>query len=143
MDIREMEKADLPQLAALYRQFWQEESDLVKMKQQFERLSRRNTHILLSAVEAGVLVGSVMGIVCEELYGDCRPFLVVENMIVDKAYRQRGVGKALLQKLEKRAKARGCTQMILVTEAEREDACAFYEACGFQLNNRGFKKKLS
>lgn len=142
MNIQGMKKEDLPQLAALYRQFWSEESDIEKMETQFERLSRQNTHILLSAVEEGVMVGSVMGVVCEELYGDCRPFLVLENMIVDKACRHKGVGRALLQELEKRAKARDCTQILLVTETWREDACAFYEACGFQLDNRGFKKKL-
>lgn len=142
MKIREMEKADLPQLAGLYRQFWQENADLARMEKQFDVLSRQDTHILLSAVDKEMLAGSVMGVVCGELYGDCRPFLVLENMIVDSAYRHKGVGRALLQALEERAKARSCTQIILVTEAEREDACAFYEACGFQLNNRGFKKKL-
>lgn len=142
MKIREMEKADLPQLAGLYRQFWQENADLARMEKQFDVLSRQDTHILLSAVDKEMLAGSVMGVVCGELYGDCRPFLVLENMIVDRAYRHKGVGRALLQALEERAMACSCTQIILVTEAEREDACAFYEACGFQLNNRGFKKKL-
>lgn len=41
-----------------------------------------------------------MGVICEELYGDCRPFLVLENMIIDKSYRKKGIGKALISELE-------------------------------------------
>ncbi len=113
------------------------------MVAQFEKLDRLQTHILLSATDQRKLIGSVMGIVCEELYGDCRPFLVIENMIVDREYRKSGIGKALLKELEDRAKQRNCTRMILVTETDRADACAFYEACGFHPSSaKGFKKKI-
>lgn len=143
MIIRNICKQDLPQLALLYEQFWGEKSYPEKMARQLKKLEGRNTHIVLTAVEGDELLGSVMGIVCEELYGDCRPFLVVENMIVDKACRRTGVGRALLAELENRAKARGCTQMILVTEKSRQDACGFYESAGFEPNKHtGYKKKL-
>lgn len=143
MVIRELKKADLPALAGLYRQFWNEQSDIGKMEAAFDRITAAETHILLCAEENGRLTGSVMGVVCAELYGDCRPFLVIENMIVDGDSRRGGVGKALLAALERRAKARNCTQMILVTEKDRLDAGAFYEAYGFQKNTTGYKKKLS
>lgn len=143
MIIRNICKNDLPQLARLYEQFWGDKSYPELMARQLEELERRDTHILLVAVEDDDLLGSVMGIVCEELYGDCRPFLVVENMIVDKACRRAGVGRALLAELENRAKARGCTQMILVTEKSRQDACGFYESVGFEPDKHtGYKKKL-
>lgn len=142
MIIRTMNAEDLPKLGMLYKQFWDEDSDVVKMRAQFEKIAQRNTHILLSALEEEQLVGSVMGIVCEELYGDCRPFLVVENMIVDQSARRMGVGRALLNDLEEHARERNCTQMILVTEKDRSDACHFYESYGFSLDTTGYKKKL-
>nr|WP_243764912.1 GNAT family N-acetyltransferase [Eubacterium callanderi] len=55
---------------------------------------------------------------------------------------QSGIGKALLGALEKQAKERRCTQIILVTEENRKDACRFYEANGYQEDNAGYKKKL-
>lgn len=68
---------------------------------------------------------------------------VVEDMIVDKKYRKRGIGRALFQTLERQAVAQGCTQVILVTESERTDACGFYESIGFHPSkNKGYKKKL-
>ncbi len=59
------------------------------MRRRWESL-RPGRHILLAAEDGGRLVGSVMGVVCEELYGDGRPFLVVENLIVDKEQRRKG-----------------------------------------------------
>ncbi len=124
MFVRRMLIKDIAELAVLYHQFWGEESSVKKIENQFIKLQKQNTHILLSAIEEDSLVGSVMGIFCEELYGDCRPFLVIE--IVDKNFRKRGIGRALLSEMEKIAKQRGCTQIILVTESNRIDACGFY-----------------
>ncbi|MBE6930011.1 MAG: GNAT family N-acetyltransferase [Ruminococcaceae bacterium] len=140
--VRNLEKRDLPQLAELYRQFWGEPSDVAGMERQFELMQRENTHIILVYEAEGKVVGSVMGVVCRELYGDCRPFLTVENMIVDKHHRRAGVGRSLLSALEDAARGRDCTQMILVTEKNRADACGFYEKYGFQTDTTGYKKKL-
>jgi ribosomal protein S18 acetylase RimI-like enzyme len=143
MKVRDIRKQDLPQLAALYEQFWGEKSYPDAMEKQLETLKERGAHILLSAVEGDQLLGSVMGVVCGELYGDCSPFLVLENMIVDRECRRAGVGRALMAELEARARQRGCTQVILVTEKSRTDACGFYESVGFAPDkNTGYKKKL-
>jgi len=144
MTIRSLEARDLHALAELYYQFWNEESDVQKMEAKFAELQNNSAYILLCAVENDELVGSVMGIVCEELYGKCESFLVLENMIIDRRCRRKGVGTFLLAELERRARARGCTQIILVTETDRKDACRFYEAMGFHPNaNKGYKKKYN
>lgn len=99
---------------------------------------------MLSAIDDNKLVGSVTGIICDELYGQCKPFMVLENMIVDIRYRNKGIGKALIEDLERIALERQCTQIILVTEANRNDACSFYEQIGYSRDtHRGYKKKLS
>jgi GNAT superfamily N-acetyltransferase len=84
-----------------------------------------------------------MGIICEELYGSCDSFLVLENMIVDKTVRNKGVGKALIKELERIAKEINCTQILLITENDRIDAIKFYESAGYNpTTHRGFKKKI-
>lgn len=143
MKIRDMQRGDLAGLNALYTQFWGETSSLLNMQAQFDEIIKKDTHILLVATNGDELIGSVMGVVCDELYGDCMPFLVIENMIVDQNARRNGVGKLLLEEMESRAKKRDCTQMILVTESDREDAVGFYESNGFSGNShKGYKKKL-
>ncbi len=143
MQIRDMQRKDLERLNALYSQFWGETSSLLNMQAQFDEITKNSSHILLVATDDDELIGSVMGVICNELYGDCKPFLVIENMIVDQNARRNGVGKLLLEELESRAKKRNCTQMILVTEADREDAVGFYENNGFSHDtHKGYKKKL-
>ncbi len=143
MLIRDMQAGDMDSLAELYREFWNERSNVDKMKVTFESLRTNDAYILLGAIRDLQLVGSVMGIVCDELYGECSRFLVVENMVVDRNDRKAGVGRALFFELESRAKSLGCSQVILVTERSRTDACAFYESIGFHPDaNTGYKKKL-
>jgi len=143
MIIRDATIADMNAIAGLYYQFWNIPSNVSKMEKLFAKIENNSAYILLCAEADGRVVGSVMGIVCEELYGECLPFLLVENMIIDSAHRKRGIGKALFAEIENRARIKGCRQVLLVTESERKDAIAFYASIGFHPDaNRGYKKKL-
>jgi len=143
MEIRKLEYNDLPQLSLLYKDFWNEDSDIQKMERVFSKLEDNDSYIFLCAVENNKICGSIMGIVCYELYGNCDPFLVVENMIVDVNYRKKGIGKYLFMEIENTAREKKCRQIILVTESTRKDACSFYESIGFDpLKNKGYKKKI-
>ncbi len=143
MDIERLTEADLEPLAVLYRQFWGEESSLDKMRSTFARLGRHPGYLFLGARREGRLVGSVMGVICEELYGECKPFLVVEDLIVDGAHRGQGIGGSLMRELERLASESGCSYVILVTESDRKDARRFYASMGYgEKTHRGFKKRL-
>lgn len=143
MIVREMLANDIPELAQLYKQFWGEDSCIETMQNQFEKIIKAGTHVVLSAVVEERLIGSIMGVICGELYGSCEPFMVLENMIVDTGCRKKGVGKALIAEFERIAAEKNCTQIILVTEANRMDACKFYESAGYTPDlHKGFKKKL-
>ena len=143
MQLREMTAEDIKELAELYKQFWNEESITEKMREKFTDLKTNDNYIYLSAFIQGNLVGSILGIVCESLYGECEPFLVIEDFIVDENYRQQGIGSALIEELEERAKKQGCTHIILVTEKERKGAIRFYETAGYKKGqHQGFKKSL-
>jgi len=135
---------DLPELALLYRQFWNEDSDVNAMRTVFSRLRSDPNYILLAAHRDNVLAGSAMGIICEELYGACRPFMVVEDVVVGAQYRRKGIGTALMRELERIALERGCASVLFVSEAGRADACAFYRSLGYDPDTkRGFKKRLA
>jgi ribosomal protein S18 acetylase RimI-like enzyme len=143
MKIRKLLPGDLEALARLYRQFWDEASSLDRMKARYEELSTNPKYILLCATMDEAVVGSVMGIVCDELYGECRPFLLMENLVVDAGFRRHGIGKALLSELEKQAREWKCSQILFITEADRKDAVSFYESAGYNARKHiGFKKSL-
>ena len=143
MGIRELKETDLESLAELYVQFWGETSCPEKMQETFRRLKENPDYIFLVADHKGHIAGSLMGIICEELYGECRPFLVIEDVIVDKASRHKGIGSALIRKIENCAISRNCNYIIFVTESERTEALLFYQSLGYSPEAyRGFKKRL-
>lgn len=143
MNIEKLTEDDLPALAVLYKCFWGEVSSVEKMRAAFATLKDNPDYIFLVARIDGRVVGAVMGIICYELYGECRPFMVVEDVVVDEQFRRRGIGAALMHSIESVASDRGCSHIILVTDTDRHDARKFYEAGGYDPDkNKGFKKKL-
>ena len=141
--IRQLLKEDLPTLASLYKQFWNEDSNVDAMRDHFTSMSLDGNYILLGAIEGDILVGSVMGILCRDLYGNCQPFMVLENFIVDKSFRGKGIGKALMAEIEKIASGHHCNYTMLITDTRRTDARAFYKSAGYNPDTHvGFKKKL-
>ena len=143
LKIRTLKAEDLPALARLYTQFWGQDSDLPKMRATYEEIAPDPRHILLCATVDEVVVASILGVICQELYRECRPFLVVEDLIVDGGFRRKGIGKRLMNELLTRARRRGCGQVQFITETSREEAIAFYRSQGYDPGlHVGFKKTL-
>jgi ribosomal protein S18 acetylase RimI-like enzyme len=143
VNITRLTEYDLPSLAELFTQFWGEVSSIEKMKSSFAKISNSPTYILLAAKQNEKLIGFAMGIICRELYGDCKPFMVIEDLIVHKNQRRSKVGSGLMRELEKIAIENDCCQVIFVTEAKRTEGCRFYKSLGYEFEpHRGFKRKL-
>ena len=58
------------------------------IQNQFNKLSKDERYILLSVVIDDKRISSVMAIVCQELYGNCKSFWAL-NMIVDQGTRKK------------------------------------------------------
>lgn len=141
--IRRINGNDLDEVANLYTLFWNEKTNLSKMKEKFTELSLNSNYIILVAETNGKVTGTIQGIICEELYGECLPFLVMENFVVAENSRGKGIGRKLLTELEKIGTEKGCTQILFITETERKDTVKFYEKLGFSsILHKGFKKIL-
>ncbi len=132
---------DLEDLSGLYRELTGNETDIQALRDNYGRVSRNRNYILLGARAGGRLAGSVMGVVCHDLTGSGRPFLVIENLVVSKQDRGKGIGRQLLTLLEEIGRERGCYYMILVSGEERSEAQRLYESLGFSENPvRGYRK---
>jgi phosphoglycolate phosphatase len=143
IEIRTLKEEDLPRLSVLLEELSDEQSDPEKMKSGFRRMNDDPAYILLGAFSGGILAGSLMGIVCHDLVGACRPFMVIENVIVAGDYRGKGIGRMLMHSIEEEGRTRNCYYTMFVSGIKRKDAHAFYESTGYEKDMvRGFKKYL-
>ncbi|WP_438447175.1 GNAT family N-acetyltransferase [Gorillibacterium sp. sgz5001074] len=144
MEIRRIEEQDVTALGELYRELTGEASDPHRMRDVYEVIRKDPQYYLIGAFDSrDGLVGSVMGIVCYDLVKACRPFMVVENVVVAASCRGRGIGKALMLELERIAASRGCSYAMLVSGIHRQEAHRFYDALGYGPDRaKGFKKEL-
>jgi predicted N-acetyltransferase YhbS len=109
----------------------------------FELIKDDNRYNILCAVSDGKVVGSVMGVVCHELFGNCRPFMVVENVAVLNSHRRKGIAKQLMQQLEVCAAQHNCSMILFVSSHHREGAHKLYESLGYGVDKvNGYRKRL-
>jgi GNAT superfamily N-acetyltransferase len=74
----------------------------------------------------------------------CRPGLYLEDLFVRPALRGRGIGKALLTELERRAREAGCGRMEWAVLDWNQSAIEFYRRFGARPNDEWtvFRKEL-
>ncbi len=143
MEIKKITTADLPDFAGLMEELAGEPVDFEQMTKNFAWINQNEDYYLLGAKVNGKLAGSVMGIVCRDLVKQCRPFLVIENVIVASSVRKQGVGRELMLAIEQLGRERNCYYTMFVSGAQRKAAHQFYESLGYQLDLvQGFKKYL-
>ncbi len=85
--------------------------------------------LLLIAVERGAVVGSIMG-----GYDGHRGWIY--RAAVLKSYRGQGIGKALVEEVEKRLAALGCIKVNLQVVASNASVAGFYRSLGYQVEER-------
>jgi ribosomal-protein-alanine N-acetyltransferase len=69
-------------------------------------------------------------------YWNLAPEAQLTNLVVDLAFRRRGIGRELLGHALRDAKAQGCRTMTLEVRAHNEAALALYAQAGFQTVGR-------
>ncbi|MNC17637.1 putative acetyltransferase [compost metagenome] len=144
VSIKEIEADSLSALNELYSELTGTMADLNKLTKAFAAIKADSRYILLGAYVDGELLGSMMGIICQDLVGDCRPFMVVENVVVSARARRQGLGKQLMTAIEGIAHERDCYYIILVSGEKRKEAHVFYEKMGYRDEKvEGYRKHLS
>ena len=84
----------------------------------------RDPELFLVAEADHRLIGTVMG-------GFDGRRGIVYHLAVEPAYRQQGVGTALMEELERRLRALGCIRAYLMVIDGQDEVCRYYEARGW------------
>lgn len=136
--------SDIEDLTKLYEELLGRETNLEKFNEIFNLIDSNNNYTLVIAKDEDKnIVGSILGIICYDLGGDCKPFMVIENLIVKSNCRNMGIGKKLVIFIEEFARQRNCYFTMLVSAYKRKEAHKFYESIGYANDVvKGFKKYL-
>ena len=72
----------------------------------------------------------------------CDKYLEADNVVIDKKYRSKGIGRMLMAWLEKEGKKNGCKMLMLDAYIENFSGHRFYYREGFIARGFHFLKKI-
>src|SRR4030042_3716161 len=135
--IRTATENDLPRILELYQQLAippvddRDEQDPVieSHRQAFADIKSLPGCEVIVAEEDGQVIGTSMLMIVPNLSHSGKPWIIVENVVVDKNFRRTGAGKLLMEYIKRKAKETGCCKIQLMSDKRRtEEAHKFYRA---------------
>jgi GNAT superfamily N-acetyltransferase len=142
--VREAREADLPRVLELYRQLtlgpgdYDRQPEAAGSREAFAEMGRTPGFHLLVAEENGEVRGSVVLVIVPNFSYRNRPWAVIENVVVDKAHRGRGIGSRLLERAADVAREAGCYKAVLTSNKKRPEAHRFYQRLGYVQTHEAF-----
>lgn len=107
----------------------------------WELMMRRDGLTLYLAEIDGAAVGTATLLVLPNLTYDCEPSAFVEAVVVDVAYRRRGIATAIMRRILVDTAAAGCNKIQLLSHKRHahDGAHRLYTALGFEAEAEGFR----
>lgn len=139
--IREVKQNDLSGLLSLYTQL--HNNPLPAMCQELSDtwdtiLSDRNHYIIVGLVN-NVIICSCVIVIIPNLTNNQRPYALIENVITDENYRNKGYSSALLDYAKQIAAKQNCYKIMLMTSSKKESTLNFYKKAGYNcVDKTGF-----
>lgn len=89
------------------------------------------------------MVGTCTVNMCANLSWSGRPYAIIENVIVSKAHRSQGIGKAILRYAIEFAQQAGCYKSALMTGSKDPATHRLYETSGFSPSKQGYQVRFN
>ena len=126
-------KDDLDAILELYKQLNDTNDSLFNLEKAnkiWDIIERNNIKYIL-AKENGNIIGSLYICIIPNLTFNGKSIGYIENVIVDKDYRKKRIGKKLMEMAVEYARENNCYKVVLQSGIKREEAHKFYENLGF------------
>lgn len=138
--IRRALARDAAAIGSLYRQLVSNPAVAIS-PEHLAKLSESEHHFVLVAEHSGLVRGTALLSLCEDVMFGTQPFAVVENVVVDQSTRSQGIGEALFREVKAFCKRANCSKIMLLSSAQRAEAHRFFERQGFSGSSKlGFVK---
>jgi GNAT superfamily N-acetyltransferase len=143
--IREAIEEDLQGILNLYKQLFDNEeySDIKSYRDKWREIKQYNNIKYFVAQYNGKIISTCHIIVVPNLTRNRRCYSIIENVITDKEYRNKGYGRKVIEKAIEFAKETNCYKVMLLSSNGRVESHAFYAKIGFDGNSKkGFQIRL-
>jgi ribosomal protein S18 acetylase RimI-like enzyme len=143
IEIRRLTIEDLDGLSKLLAQLWIGKSiDASAVRKVIEKGLESDYQIYVCATDNGKLIGYCSLSIKNSLWMSAN-LGNVDELVVDSEYRNQGIGKMLMNEIEKIAKNHDCKRLELDSAFHRTKAHEFYEKLGFEKRAYLFTKELT
>lgn len=134
MEIRELNENELDQLLELYKDLHEADDPLPDeaiVQEVWSQIQNNRGFLCFGLFDKGQLIGSCCLVVVANLTRGCRPYAVIENVVVHRELRGRGYGHSILEHALNYAWLKNCYKVMLLTGRLNEETFKFYESAGF------------
>ena len=71
-----------------------------------------------------------------------RKMMLINQVCVDEALRNHGIGTRMMEEVRVLARAFGCTDLQLSVYPQNDEAVSFYQKCGFMIQSINMQRKV-
>jgi ribosomal protein S18 acetylase RimI-like enzyme len=139
MLIREARETEITEILGLLQ--WMDGEEALDTGQALKiwQQMKKYPYYKVFVVEDGQKLVGVCSLIIIENWGHRgSKFAVADNVVVDPAYRGRGVGTALMRFVREQAEREACYKLMLSSNKKRTEAHRFYEKLGFEQHGISF-----
>lgn len=145
MIVRRIKETDLDKLLLLYQHL--HDDDLTASKERLEEVWQKiieNDAFVYFVVELDELIVSSCNLtIIPNLTRGGQSIGLIENVVTHRQYRNRGLGKMVIEAAIDFANNENCYKVMLLSNSKRKDAHKFYESIGFSSEDKiGYIRKL-
>lgn len=138
MEIRKIKEDELWGLLELYTKLHNNKLPAPSegLSAHWQRIFTDKDQNIIVAVDDGKIVASCIAIIVPNLTHDQRPYAVVENLVTDAEYSNKGFKRAVLDYARDIALQENCYKIMLSTGSKQNSTIKFYEDAGYNKNEK-------
>ena len=152
MEIRDMESKDYPEIDRLMKELHElhvkgrpdlyTELEHPYSREEFEKIVSNPGIIAILAEEKSVVIGLCIGTLRKKSGMVEMKTMYIEDLIVDRNFREKGIASQLYEEMEERGRNTGAKRLDLMVWEFNSDARRFYEKQGMRPQRYIYEKEL-
>lgn len=141
MQIRVAKEGDYLAVIELYNDFVESDRYSAYTNDSYEKVINNPQKVVFVAEDAGKLVGFASFSV-RDVIRYPKPIAELDELFVSPDYRNNGIGKLLLEAVEKKSREPGCYRIFIESHYDHKSAHKFYESLDYTNYGYHFIKNL-